>query len=829
MELRHPIYAESDIVVDCGDEPPDHTTAKVLQALRDWRPARRLHVALSSTSYDVVVGDGLLARAGALLAPVLPQKRAVVVTDETVAALHLPALLDGLGQTGVTVSTVVVPPGEASKSMEGYTRVVTALLDAGVERRTTVIALGGGVVGDLAGFAAATTLRGLPFVQVPTTLLSQVDSSVGGKTGINTRHGKNLLGAFHQPRMVLADTGVLGTLPPRELRAGYAEIVKAGLIGDAAFFDWCEAHGAALTGGDQDVQAEAVLRACAFKAAVVGDDEREEKPNDGRALLNLGHTFGHALEAEVGYGGGLLHGEAVAAGLGLAFRLSARLGLCEPEDAARVGAHLEAVGLPSGPGMLNRRFSAARLIGAHAARQEDARRRAAFRAGARHRRGVHERRGAGRRRWRRCCGRRGVRPSPRHAPAQPAANHSSGPASPRRHPSVAAPGTVRAGRHRRGPGRGRAGLAAEGPARCSGPCRPVGPMPAAAADTCRVRLSSLARPALLPQLRRQRHPAGHRRAPPARHQARARLVSLRSAGGKMALLLLGLACGASIGREGPTVQVGAAIMFALGRLSPRRQPGLILAGASAGVAAAFNTPPAGFVFGIEEMSRSFEAGPRHRPGDDHRRRLTSLACRATTPISARPCDAGRCEGWLAVPLLGVLGGLRGRRVQPRAGPVRARAAGRGRGGGQAAPRRVRGAVRAGGGVLRPAVRWRRVRHRLCPGARRWCQDGAGTPAAFGVLKLLATLASSVSGIPGGIFAPSLAVGAGLGANVAALLPGAAGAGTGGAGHGGLLRGRGAGAGHGLRHRDRDDQRPRHGAAAYAYRRDRLCLIQAGMP
>ena len=362
MELRHPTYAESDIVVDCGDEPPDHTTAKVLQALRGWAPARRLHVALSSAAYDVVVGDGLLARAGALLAPVLPQKRAVVVTDETVAALHLPALLDGLAQTGIAASTVVVPPGEASKSMECYARVVSALLDAGVERRTAVVALGGGVVGDLAGFAAATTLRGLPFVQVPTTLLSQVDSSVGGKTGINTAHGKNLLGAFHQPRVVLADTGALGTLPPRELRAGYAEVVKAGLIGDAAFFDWCEAHGAALTGGDRDLLAEAVLRACAFKAAVVGDDEREEAPNDGRALLNLGHTFGHALEAEVGYGGGLLHGEAVAAGLGLAFRLSERLGLCEPEDAARVGAHLEAVGLPSGPGMLNRRFSAARLV-----------------------------------------------------------------------------------------------------------------------------------------------------------------------------------------------------------------------------------------------------------------------------------------------------------------------------------------------------------------------------------------------------------------------------------------------------------------------------------
>ena len=362
IELRHPVYAEADVVVDCGDEPPEYTTTKVLNALQDWHPPRRLAVSLSDSAYDVVVGDNLLARAGALLAPVIPQKRAVVVTDTTVAALHLPTLLAGLAQTGIAVQQVVVPPGEASKSMATYTQVVDGLLEAGVERRTTVIALGGGVVGDLAGFAAATTLRGLPFVQAPTTLLAQVDSSVGGKTGINTPQGKNLVGAFHQPRLVLADTGTLGTLAGRELRAGYAEVVKAGLIGDAAFFDWCEANGAALTAGDRDVQAEAILRACAFKAAVVGDDEREERPADGRALLNLGHTFGHALEAEVGYGGGLLHGEAVAVGLGLAFRLSAQLGLCAPGDAARVADHLNAVGLPSEPGMLNRRFSATRLI-----------------------------------------------------------------------------------------------------------------------------------------------------------------------------------------------------------------------------------------------------------------------------------------------------------------------------------------------------------------------------------------------------------------------------------------------------------------------------------
>jgi shikimate kinase/3-dehydroquinate synthase len=334
----------------------------VLDALLDWQPPRRLTVALGPAGYDVVVGDNLLARAGALLAPVLPQKRAVVVTDATVAPLHLPALLAGLDATGFAVQQIVVPAGETAKRMEVFADLTDQLLDMGVERRTAVIALGGGVVGDLAGFAAAVTLRGLPFVQVPTTLLAQVDSSVGGKTGINTRHGKNLLGAFHQPRAVLADTATLSSLPARELRAGYAEIAKAGLIGDAAFFDWCEANGGGVVGGERTVQAEAVLRACAFKAQVVGDDEREEKPSGGRTLLNLGHTFGHALEAELGFGT-ILHGEAVAAGIGLAFRLSASLGLCSPADAERVVGHFAGLGLPAELAMLNRRLSAARLVG----------------------------------------------------------------------------------------------------------------------------------------------------------------------------------------------------------------------------------------------------------------------------------------------------------------------------------------------------------------------------------------------------------------------------------------------------------------------------------
>jgi len=361
MEQRHPIYAEADIVVDCGEDSPEATTGRVLEALRAWSPPRRLPVSLASVRYDVVIGDGLMRRAGALLAPVLSQRRAVVVSDETVAGLHLPALLSGLTEVGFEVRTVIVPPGEASKSLASYARVTDALLEAGVERQTAVIALGGGVVGDLAGFAAATVLRGLPFVQVPTTLLAQVDSSVGGKTGINTAFGKNLLGAFHQPRMVLADISALASLPARELRAGYAEIVKAGLIGDAGFFAWCEENGAAVVAGQAEAQAEAIMRACAFKAAVVGDDEREEKPNDGRALLNLGHTFGHALEAEYGYSGELLHGEAVAVGLGLAFTLSEKLGFCSAEDRARVIAHVASVGLPAELGALGRRLSAQRL------------------------------------------------------------------------------------------------------------------------------------------------------------------------------------------------------------------------------------------------------------------------------------------------------------------------------------------------------------------------------------------------------------------------------------------------------------------------------------
>ena len=366
MAERHPVYAEADIVVHCGDDSPEATTQRVVNALERFSPPRRVKVRLAGGGYDVLVGEGLASRAGALLAGVLPQRRAVVVADETVAALHGASLLEGLAETGFEVRKILVPPGEASKSLAGYARVTDALLEAGVERRTAVVAFGGGVVGDLAGFAAATVLRGLPFVQVPTTLLAQVDSSVGGKTGINTAYGKNLLGAFHQPVTVLADTSLLATLPPRELRAGYAEVVKTGLIGDAGFFAWCEANGGALLAGDAALLGEAVERACAFKAGVVADDERETRAEGGRALLNLGHTFAHALEAECGYTGALLHGEAVSLGLALAFRLSEKLDACSRAEADRVEAHLRATGMPGELGAfmarLGRRFSASMLM-----------------------------------------------------------------------------------------------------------------------------------------------------------------------------------------------------------------------------------------------------------------------------------------------------------------------------------------------------------------------------------------------------------------------------------------------------------------------------------
>lgn len=363
MTARHPTFAEAHVIVDCTDESPEVTTRRVVEALAAHRDPARLPVRLGDRAYDILVGEGLVARAGALIAPVLASRRVVVVTDETVAALHLPALCAALAEAGIAVAaTIDVPPGEASKSFGRLQAVLEAALAAGADRRTALIALGGGVVGDLAGFAAAVALRGLPFIQVPTTLLAQVDSSVGGKTGINLPLGKNLVGAFHQPRLVLADTGVLATLPPRELRAGYAEVAKHGLL-QGEFWTWCEAEGARAVAGDPAALAHAVLESCRLKSAVVAADEREESEEGGRALLNLGHTFGHALEAEGGYDGALLHGEAVAVGLGLAASLSARLGHCSQELPGRVISHLQACGLPARIGDLPRRFSAERLMG----------------------------------------------------------------------------------------------------------------------------------------------------------------------------------------------------------------------------------------------------------------------------------------------------------------------------------------------------------------------------------------------------------------------------------------------------------------------------------
>ncbi|MEO5337452.1 MAG: 3-dehydroquinate synthase [Magnetospirillum sp. WYHS-4] len=305
--------------------------------------ASTLQVALGDRAYDILVGENLLAGAGERIKAVVRRPDVAIVTDENVAPLYLERLQASLDEAGVRHSAVVLPAGEGTKDFNHLSYLVEGLLERRVERRTTLIALGGGVIGDITGFAAAILLRGVDFVQVPTTLLAQVDSSVGGKTGINSRHGKNLIGAFHQPRLVLADMDVLDTLPRRELLAGYAEVAKYGLIDDPSFFAWLEGNVGALVTGDKAVCRKAVLTSCAAKAKVVAADERE---GGVRALLNLGHTFGHALEAETGYGERLLHGESVALGMVMAFDLSARLGLCPPEDAGRVRRHLSGVGLP---------------------------------------------------------------------------------------------------------------------------------------------------------------------------------------------------------------------------------------------------------------------------------------------------------------------------------------------------------------------------------------------------------------------------------------------------------------------------------------------------
>ena len=301
-------------------------------------------VALEARAYDIHIGRHQLCEAAVLIAALAPGAKVAIVTDETVGTLHAPALEACLQQEGIAATRITIPPGEASKSYGQFIALCDALLAAKIERNDIVIALGGGVVGDLAGFASSVLRRGVRLIQMPTSLLSQVDSSVGGKTGINSSHGKNLIGAFHQPALVIADTALLDTLSEREFKAGYAEVVKYGLIDDPGFFDWCEVNWSRVSAGGPE-RDHAVAIACRAKAAVVARDEREE---GDRALLNLGHTFAHALERLTHYDSTrLVHGEAVAIGLALAFRFSQRLGLCPGQDAVRVSRHLDAVGLPS--------------------------------------------------------------------------------------------------------------------------------------------------------------------------------------------------------------------------------------------------------------------------------------------------------------------------------------------------------------------------------------------------------------------------------------------------------------------------------------------------
>lgn len=297
-------------------------------------------VDLGSRSYEVRIGQGLLARTATEIAPLLRRRKVAVITDDTVAATHLMELARAFELAGITLTALTIPPGESSKGWPQLARCVEWLLEQKVERRDVVVAFGGGVVGDLVGFAASILRRGVRFVQIPTTLLAQVDSSVGGKTGINTAQGKNLVGAFHQPSLVLADIDVLQTLPARDFLAGYGEVVKYGLLGDAAFFDWLEVNGPDLA-RDPAKRQYAVTRSVQMKAGIVSRDETEEGE---RALLNLGHTFCHALEKATGYGDRLLHGEGVAIGCALAFEVSQRMGLCAQEAPSRVRAHLRMMG-----------------------------------------------------------------------------------------------------------------------------------------------------------------------------------------------------------------------------------------------------------------------------------------------------------------------------------------------------------------------------------------------------------------------------------------------------------------------------------------------------
>jgi len=355
IEARYPIYAEADMTVDSRDEPHDLAVNEIVSRLatgsaspqtsaQSPSPSRSVRVELGDRSYDVLIANGLLSDTGALIKSRLGAVKCGIVTDENVARHHLATLEGSLKTEGIFAGSIVMTPGEATKSFRDLAFLSERLLELGLERGDLVVPLGGGVIGDLAGFAAGILRRGIRFVQIPTSLLAQVDSSVGGKTGINTPQGKNLIGVFHQPSLVVADTAVLSTLPPRQMRAGYAEVAKYGLLGDAKFFAWLDANWPSIFANNGPALTRAIETSVAAKAAIVARDETE---TGDRALLNLGHTFGHAFEAWCGYSDTLLHGEAIAIGMCMAFRLSEDLGICPRGQAARVTAHFKAVGLPT--------------------------------------------------------------------------------------------------------------------------------------------------------------------------------------------------------------------------------------------------------------------------------------------------------------------------------------------------------------------------------------------------------------------------------------------------------------------------------------------------
>ena len=356
IELRYPTYAEATITIHSRDvahevivdeiiiELSSHLGLRAPAITKPDRLSDLVKVDLPGRAYDIVIGSGLLETAGDRIAALGKDLSVSIITDETVAEHHLATLQNSLQKANIRSAPVIIPPGEKSKSMAMVTKVVDEILAAKLERGDLVVALGGGVIGDLAGFAAAIARRGMRFIQIPTTLLAQVDSSVGGKTGVNSEHGKNLIGAFHQPSLVLADVDCLDTLSKREFAAGYAEVVKYGLINDAEFFNWLESHHEGVYAGGAD-RVYAISKSCRAKAAIVMRDEREEGE---RALLNLGHTFAHAFERIVAYDAArLVHGEAVAIGLCCAFRFSQKLGLASGQDALRIERHLEKVGLPT--------------------------------------------------------------------------------------------------------------------------------------------------------------------------------------------------------------------------------------------------------------------------------------------------------------------------------------------------------------------------------------------------------------------------------------------------------------------------------------------------